>query len=71
MKRLAKTSGNLGSKYFRTTTEVPSGPGAFGKPRFVITILTILGVTEIWCSFRLILEGKTGKKIPTSSRLEL
>ena len=31
--------------------------------------LTILGVTEI-CSFRLVLEGKTGKEIPESSRLE-
>ena len=34
-----------------------------------MTILTILGVTEI-CSFKLILEGKTGKEIPESSRLE-
>ena len=34
-----------------------------------MTFLTILGVTEI-CSFRLILEGKTGKEIPESSRLE-
>ena len=30
----------------------------------------ILGVTEILCSFRLVLEGKTGKEIPESSRLE-
>ena len=37
-----------------------------------MTFLTILGVTEILCSFRLVLEGKTGKaiKIPESSRLE-
>ena len=28
------------------------------------------GVTEILCSFRLVLEGKTGKEIPESSRLE-
>ena len=34
-----------------------------------MTFLTILGVTEI-CSFRLVLEGKTGKVIPESSRLE-
>ena len=27
-------------------------------------------VTEILCSFRLVLEGKTGKEIPESSRLE-
>ena len=34
-----------------------------------MTFLTILGVTEI-CSFRLVLEGKTGNEIPESSRLE-
>ena len=32
--------------------------------------LTILGVTEILCSFKLVLEGKTGKEILQSSRLE-
>ena len=32
--------------------------------------LTIVGVTDIFCSFRLVLEGKTGKEIPESSRLE-
>ena len=35
-----------------------------------MTFLTILGVTEILCSFRLVLEGKTGNEIPESSRLE-
>ena len=35
-----------------------------------MTFLTIMGVTEILCSFRLVLEGKTGKEIPESSRLE-
>ena len=35
-----------------------------------MTFLTILGVLEILCRFRLILEGKTGKEIPESSRLE-
>ena len=35
-----------------------------------MTYLTILGVTEILYSFRLVLEGKTGKEIPESSRLE-
>ena len=35
-----------------------------------MTFLTILEVTEILCSFKLVLEGKTGKKIPESSRLE-
>ena len=32
--------------------------------------LIILGVKEILCSFRLVLEGKTGKENPESSRLE-
>ena len=35
-----------------------------------MTFLTILGVTEILCSFRLVLEEKTGNEIPESSRLE-
>ena len=35
-----------------------------------MTFWTILGVTEILCSFRLVLERKTGKEIPESSRLE-
>ena len=47
-----------------------SGPDVFDKSRFVMTFLTILGVTEILRSFRLVLEGKTGKEIPESSRLE-
>ena len=29
-----------------------------------------MGVTEILCSFKLVIEGKTGKEIPESSRLE-
>ena len=29
-----------------------------------------MGVTEILCSFKLLLEGKTGKEIPESSRLD-
>ena len=35
-----------------------------------MTFLTILGVTEILCGFRLVLEGKTGEEIPESLRLE-
>ena len=35
-----------------------------------MTFLTILGVAEILCSFKSVLEGKTGKEIPESSRLE-
>ena len=35
-----------------------------------MTFLIIFGVTEILCRFKLVLEGKTGKEIPESSRLE-
>ena len=35
-----------------------------------MTFLTILGFTEILCSFRIVLEGKTGKAIPEPSGLE-
>ena len=34
-----------------------------------MTFLTILGVVEMLCIFRIIQEGKTGKEIPESSRL--
>ena len=59
-----------GSQFFRTTTGIQSGPDAFDESRFVMTFLTILRVMEILCSFRLVLEGKTGKEIPESLRLE-
>ena len=36
-----------------------------------MTFLIILGVTEILCSFKLVLQRKTGKEIAESSRLEL
>ena len=58
------------SQFFRTTTKIQSAPDCFDKSRFVMTSLTIFGVTEILFSFRLVLEGKTGKEIPESSRLE-
>ena len=35
-----------------------------------MTFSTILGVTEILCSFRLVLERKTDQEIPESSRFE-
>ena len=38
--------------------------------RFITTFLTILGVTEILCSSKLVLERKAGKETPESSRLE-
>ena len=37
---------------------------------YINTFLTILGVTEILCSFKLVLEGNTGKELPQSSRLK-
>ena len=60
-----------GSQFFRTTTGIQSGPDAFDESRFVMTFLTILGVMEILCSFRLVLGGKTSKETPKSSRSEL
>ena len=59
-----------GSHFFRTTTGIQSGPGAFDESRFIMTFLTILGVMDVLCSFRLVLEGKTGKEISESSRFE-
>ena len=35
-----------------------------------MTLLTILAVTEVLRSFKLVLKEKTGKEIPESSRLE-
>ena len=56
-----------GSQFFRPTTGIQSGPDAFDKSRFVMTFLTILGVTKTVWSFRLVLQGKTGKEIADSS----
>ena len=42
--------------HFRTITGIQSGPDAFDESTFVMALLTILGVTEILCSFRLVLE---------------
>ena len=63
-------SESSGSTFFRTTTEIQSRPDAFDESRFAMTFLTILRVTEVLCSFRLVLEGKTGKEIPEPFRLE-
>ena len=59
-----------GSQYFRTTTGIESGPDAFEESRLVMTFLDKWWVTEILCSFRLVLEGEAGKEIPESSKLE-
>ena len=60
-----------GSQFFRTTTGIQSGPDAFDESRLVMTFLASRVVTEILCSFGLVLEEKTGKEISESSRLEL
>ena len=59
------------AQFFITTTGMQSGANNFEESRFVMTFLTILGVMEILGSFRLVLKGKTAKKIPKSTRLEL
>ena len=41
-----------GSQFFRTTIGIQSGPDTFDESRFLMTFLTILGVTEISYSFR-------------------
>ena len=58
------------SQFYRATTGIRSGPDPLNESKFVMTFLTILRVMEILCSFRLVVEGKTGKEIPESSRLE-
>ena len=60
-----------GPQFFKTATGIQSRPDTFYEPRFIMTFLTSLGVTEIPCSFRLVLKVKTSKKIPKSSKLEL
>ena len=70
LKSSASMFESSGSQFFRTTTAIQLGPDAFDESRFVMTFLTILGVAEILCSFRLVLEGKTGHEIPKLSRLE-
>ena len=59
-----------GLQFFRTTTKIQSGQDTFDELRFITTFLTILGVIKILYSLRLVLEEKTGKEIPESSRLE-
>ena len=67
MKSSANLYESLGSQFLRTTTGIQSGPDAFDESRFVMTLLTILGVI---CSFRLVLEGKAREEVLESSRLD-
>ena len=62
LKSSASMFESSGSQFFRTTTAIQLGPDAFDESRFVMTFLNILGVAEILCSFRLVLEGKTASK---------
>ena len=59
-----------GSQFYRTTAVIHSGPNAFDESKFVLNFLTILGVTEILCSFRFFEEGTKVKEITESSRSE-
>ena len=59
-----RLSNNLETRLLQTHS------GTINKSRFVATFLTILGITETLCRFRLVLKGKIGKEIPESSRLE-
>ena len=61
---------NSGSQFSRTTTGIYSVPDTFDEWRFVTTFLTILEITQILCSSKLVLERKRGKEILESSRLE-
>ena len=51
LRHILKSSASMyeisNSQFFRTTTEIQSGPDALHKSRFVMTFLTILGVMEI------------------------
>ena len=60
LKISASMNESSGSLSFRTTSGIRSEPDTFDQLSFVINILTILGVKEILCSFRLLLEKKTG-----------
>ena len=57
-----------GSEFFRTTTGIQSGLDVFDESRFIMKYYR--NITAILCSFRLVLERKTGKGINMSSRLE-
>ena len=70
MKNSAGMYESSSSKVIITNTGTQSGPSTFDESRFVTTFLTTLGVTEMLCSFWLILEGKEGKEIPKYSRLD-
>lgn len=55
-----------GPQFFRTTFEMQSGLDALKESKSVKRFLTIVEV-----SFRFVLELKSGREIPGSSRLEI
>ena len=59
-----------GSQFFRTTTVIQLGPDFSEKSRSVMNFSTFLGVIVIFCSFKLVVDGKAGKEIPESSKLK-
>ena len=61
---------NSGSHFSRASTWIESGLDTFDKSGLGITFLYNFWTQRIFFSFRLVLEGKTGKKIPDSLRLE-
>ena len=72
--QIVKSSASIyessGSQPFRTTTEIQSGPDDFEESGWVMS-LTYIGVIAILSSIRRVIpEGKAGKEIPASARLE-
>ena len=57
---------DITTQFLRIITGIHSGPVVFDESSFVMTFLIILGVTEIFCSFRLVLEERTSKQITES-----
>ena len=56
LKRSVSIYESLGWQFFRTTTAIQSGSDTFDEWMFTMTFLTILGVREILCSSRLVLD---------------
>ena len=67
LKSLASMHESSGWQFFRTTFGIQVRPVSFDTSRLA---MTNFGITEIICSFRLILEGKTGKEIPELTIVE-
>ena len=64
LKSSASMHEDSGSQLFKTTTGIQPGWDTFDESRFVRTFLTSLGITEIFCSFRLVIQRIKDKEIP-------